>query len=188
MIAKILLAAGEARRLGSPKQLLVRAGQPFIRRMVSLLLESDLAAGPVIVVLGARAELIRPVLEDLPVTIQVNDDWAAGMSSSLRAGLRAVPGEAEAALFCVVDQPEVSLALLRQLIDTYRTRRAGIVASRYADGTLGVPVLFDRSMFAELAELEGPAGAQPLLERHAAELIAVDFPRGHIDVDHPEDL
>ena len=81
-VAAILLAAGESKRLGEPKQLLDWQGQPFIRHIVQTALEADLY--PVVVVLGAHGDRIEPAILDLPVTIAHNADWAAGQSSSVK--------------------------------------------------------------------------------------------------------
>ena len=80
----VILAAGASTRMGEPKQLLVFDGRPLLVRAVDAALAS--AAWPVVVVLGAHAEKIRPLLARHPVLISENPAWAEGMASSVRAG------------------------------------------------------------------------------------------------------
>ena len=87
-VAGIILAAGEARRFGQPKQLLDYHGQPFVRAVAKTALASGLA--PVVVVTGANAEAVEAAVDDLPVTITRNTDWQNGQSSSIQAGLQAL--------------------------------------------------------------------------------------------------
>jgi molybdenum cofactor cytidylyltransferase len=184
----VLLAAGASTRMGSPKQLLELGGKPLVVRAVEAALAS--AAWPVVVVLGAHAARIRPLLARYPVLIADNPAWAEGMASSLRAGLATMQSFSrglDAALLAVADQPAFSAETIARLIETRRTTGSGIVASRYA-GRLGVPALFARSHFPALAALTGEEGARHFLADHAAETVAVDLPEMAQDLDTPEDL
>ncbi|MEZ5427150.1 MAG: nucleotidyltransferase family protein [Pyrinomonadaceae bacterium] len=186
-IGLILLAAGESRRMGSPKQILRFEGETLLRRAARAAVESD--CRPVIVVLGAGAEILRNELERLPVEIAVNRDWPDGMGGSIRAGLERlleIDVEVEAAIITVCDQPAVSAGVIGRLIEKYLKTGALIVASAYAR-TLGVPALFDRRIFSELKELPPGSGAKMLIERYSAEVVSVPFPEGAIDIDTPED-
>lgn len=187
-IAVILLAAGASRRMGRAKQLLEYRGEPMIVRLARLAL--GLPTRPVVVVLGAAAERITAAADLGPeVEMVFNPDWEAGMSTSVRAGLRRaldLDPALDAALFLVVDQPFVDAALLQRLLDTFRAGKAPIVAARYGDRP-GVPALFDRALFPELERLLGDRGARPLFEKYRASLHTVAFPRGRFDLDTPED-
>ena len=88
------------------------------------------------------------------------------------------------ALLC--DQPFVTPELLHALVETWRQTGQPIVACEY-EGDVGVPALFDQSLFAELRGLEGAAGAKQIFARHAADIARVPFPQGRFDVDTPED-
>ncbi len=183
----LVLAAGEGRRMGMPKQLLVADKQPLIRRIALELLSLDY---PLVIVLGAREALIRPVLEDLPLSICTNPNWTTGMAGTLNTGLQYVLEErpdTQAIVTCLSDQPYLSAAIPQALIAAYQEQRQPIVASRYTDETLGVPALFDRQMFPALQALEGHEGARSLFIDHQKELSIVDFPRGNQDLDRPED-
>ena len=186
-IATLILAAGASRRLGRPKQLLKLEGLTLLRRTAGLAV--SLGAGPVGVVLGARAEAVQPELEGLDVEIVLNPDWAQGMSTSLRAGiewLEKLGTEVEAVVILLVDQPRVDASLLERLIAVFRRERPPLVASRY-QGINGAPAVFDASLFGELKAIEGDRGARRVIARHESELLAIDFPGGAADIDTEED-
>ncbi len=186
-IGVVLLAAGGSRRMGRPKQLLKFEGIPIVRHMAMLALE--LHSGPVVVVVGAAADRVVDVISDLSVEIVPNDLWEQGMGTSVAAGISALTDYAPppvAALFMVVDQPHVSLLLLRNLIENYRRYQPAVVASAYNE-TLGVPAIFDQRLFPELASLDSDRGARDLIEKYRESLQRVPFPAGRFDLDTPED-
>ena len=173
-----MLAAGASRRLPGPKQLLRYKGVMLIRRAAQTAVEA--ACGPVILVLGAGAEQIRAEVADLDVRIVENPHAAEGLSTSVRAGLDAL---------CVAgdpDQPLVTAEILRNIVAAFAATRPPVVACEYA-GTVGVPALFDRTLFGELRALEGDRGARPVLQRHASETVRMPFEPGSLDIDTPED-
>lgn len=183
----IILAAGESARMGSPKQLLDYHGKTLLRHTIDTAL--SLRGAPVVVVLGANAGKIRPTLTGLPVLVAENAGWREGMSSSVRTGLHALLAahpSISAALFLLCDQPLLSPKTLRDLAAAHgRTGRA-IVASDY-DGVLGVPALFDHSLFPDLLALEGPGGAKQVISIYRNDAIGVPFDDGAVDIDTPAD-
>jgi molybdenum cofactor cytidylyltransferase len=183
-IAAVVLAAGSSSRLGEPKQLLEFDGEPLLKRVSRV----ALAAGcdPVLVVLGAQAELCRTAIAELPVQVLENDEWQTGLASSIRCGISAVPESAAAAMLLTCDQPHVSATLLRELIAASSGGRT-IAASRYAE-TLGIPALFPRSSFCDLLALMGDAGAKRLLLKDVGAVASVLFPEGALDIDRPADV
>lgn len=189
-IAVVVLAAGASTRMGTPKQLLSHEGQSLLRRAAAVALNS--ICRPVVVVVGAHAEMLRRELNELPVRVVENERWPEGMSSSIRAGVEALKdddesaGGPEAVVLMVCDQPFVNSELINELVNAYRSGRAPIVASEY-DGNRGVPALFSRLMYRELITLGGAEGAKHLIARHADEVVAVPFARGVFDVDTPAD-
>ena len=187
MIAGIVLAAGQSSRLGRPKQLLPLAGEPLIRHTLHRVLASSL--DEVLLVLGHEAEAVRAAVADLPVRIVENPAAARGQSTSVLAGLAALPDTCEAAIFVLADQPSVSPDVIDALIAAWRETRAPIVAPRYREG-LGNPVLFDRRVFPELASLQGDGGAKSIVHAHqvAGQLLVlqVDQPAPP-DVDTEDD-
>ena len=184
-IGIIILAGGESRKLGTPKQLVEFKGKSLLRNVVEVALKCD--CEPVIVVLGSRAEEIHEDIRDLPVETVTNYIWKDGISTSLRKGLTKLDSQMSAAVIMLSDQPFVTENTIRSLIDAYRTSGKPIVASRY-EGVLGVPALFDREVFDELLALEGDAGARVVI-RHSDQdrIAAVDAPEAAFDIDTPAD-
>lgn len=132
---------------------------------------------------------MRAQLEGLDVQVVENPGWQQGLSTSLQAGLSALEGAGgpDAVLFATCDQPLVSSALLREIIAAYAASRPSIVACEYA-GTVGVPALFDRALFAELRALRGDTGAKRVIEGHRGDVAAVLFPEAALDVDTTDDM
>jgi molybdenum cofactor cytidylyltransferase len=173
--------------MGTPKQLLPVNGQPLIVRTVEAALASP--AWPVIVVLGANAEKIRPVLARLPVLIAENPAWAEGMAASIRAGLttlRQFSRALDGVLVALCDQPAFSAAVIARLVEARPQGGRGIVAAHYK-GRNGAPAIFLRDHFPALAALTGEEGARALLNGTPAEVTAVDLPALGLDLDTPAD-
>ncbi len=164
-VAGVLLAAGGSTRLGRPKQLLAYRGQTLVRQAA----ETALAGGldPLVVVLGAHAPLVRREVADLPVAIVENPAYLEGQSTSLRAGLAALPAETPAVMVLLADMPAVTADVIRDLANTWRATRAAIVRPTYA-GQPGNPVLFTGALLPELAAVRGDEGGRAVLRAHAA--------------------
>jgi molybdenum cofactor cytidylyltransferase len=186
-IGIVILAAGESRRMGSPKQLLKVGNQTLIRRTIDIALATDLR--PVVLVIGANKAAIAPEIVDLPITIIDNPMWEQGMSSSVKMGMAALwmtQKEVEAVLILVCDQPYISVSLLENIVENYQTTQKPIVACRYSN-EIGVPALFDRSMFEELLTLTGDKGAKPVIIKNLDKTNFIDFDKGMTDLDTPEE-
>ena len=184
-VGGVILAAGESSRFGRPKQLLDWKGQPFVRAVA----RTALAAGldPVIVVVGANAERVRAALQDLDVRILQNDDWRNGQSSSIRKGVEALKNEsyAGAAIFLLVDQPQVTQSILQALVEKHAEGLYPVVAPLVIDQRAN-PVLFDRVTFADLLELTGDIGGRAIFHKHRVEYVPWHDDRLLLDVDTPE--
>jgi molybdenum cofactor cytidylyltransferase len=188
-IAAIVLAAGRSTRMGAANKLTADVGgRPLVRRAVEAALASS--ARPVLVVTGHQADDVREALAGLGVTFVHNPDYALGLSSSLKAGIAAVPPSADGALVLLGDMPQLESAHLDRLIANFAdaAREAIVVPSR--GGQRGNPVLWPRTYFAEMLQLEGDAGAKRLLAAHPARVREVDLDTEAIfvDVDTPEAL
>jgi len=183
----ILLAAGSSSRLGRAKQLIEFQGKTLIQKAIDEAKKSQ--ADCLVVVLGANADLIQTGFESSNTPFIINSDWQQGMSSSMQAGLHFLMAKEaiDQVLLMLCDQPFVDASLLDQLITAKETSGKGIVAAAYSN-TLGVPALFDKRYFEELSQLTGSEGAKKVIFNHQAEVHAVDFPLGAVDLDTEEDV
>ena len=187
--ALIILAAGSSTRMEKPKQLLMYGSRTFLRHAAEVAVAS--VCRPILIVLGAYASQLQGEIDDLPVRSVTNERWADGMGSSIQVGVRALKtydraDNTEALVLMLCDQPYVITAVINDLVTAYHANDKGIIASEYG-GTLGVPALFGREYFAELATMSGAAGAKHLIAAHASDVIPVPFSKGISDIDTPED-
>lgn len=181
----IVLAAGASGRFGSPKQLVRLAGRPLLHTAVTN--AADVAGNALIVVLGAQAAELAPLLKHSAGCVVVNHEWREGIASSIRAGVARLPAACSGVMLLLADQPAVTVDDLKRLAGAWRRQPHCIAAARYA-GTMGVPAIFPRALFRDLSELRGDVGARPLLRRHQDRVVGVSMERAAIDVDTPEDL
>ncbi|KMO42135.1 4-diphosphocytidyl-2C-methyl-D-erythritol kinase [Methylobacterium variabile] len=189
-VGTVLLAAGRGTRFGaSPKLLSVLDGRPLVRHAAEAAVAADL--GPVVAVLGHAGAEMREALTGLPLILVENRDYAEGLSTSLRAGLAALPEAVPAAFVLLGDMPRVGPGLLVELAGAFRSAAvapSAVVPTR--DGRRGNPVLLNRRLLAAgLAGLTGDRGAGPLLAQRDDVLeLPVDEAGVLIDVDTPEVL
>jgi molybdenum cofactor cytidylyltransferase len=187
MISAILLAAGESRRMGSPKALLHYQGQTFIERICTAFLTAGV--DELIVVLGARAEEIGRALPSYPVLRSVvNPHYFQGQLSSLMVGIGALSPESEAAVVNLVDHPMVSTETIKAVIDSFRTAPLPIVIASY-EGKRGHPVLFSSQVYGEIFAAPLDQGAKVVVRKDPARVreIPLDDPGILADIDTPEE-
>jgi molybdenum cofactor cytidylyltransferase len=177
VIAGIILAAGESRRMGFPKALLAYRGENFLDTLIGLF--SD-RCGEVIVVLGAEAERIRSGTSR-PAQFVVNPDYPQGMTTSLQCGLRAVSPQAEGVLFTLVDHPAVSPATLDAILYSPRPL---LRVPRFQDRR-GHPIWFRRDLIPEFLSIPAGGAARDVVRAHAAEteFVELDDPGILADID-----
>lgn len=181
----VVLAAGASSRFGSPKQLVRVDGRPLMHTVVSRAVE--VAGHSTLVVLGANAADLAPLLRHSPATVVINRDWQEGLASSIRAGIARLPGFCSGAMLMLADQAAVTTEDLRRLASTWRRQPEYMVAAQYGS-TLGAPAIFPSALFRDLAELRGDRGASGLFYRNPDRVIRVPMESAALDIDTPEDL
>jgi molybdenum cofactor cytidylyltransferase len=188
-VAAIILAAGRSTRFGEANKLLGEIdGEPMVARVAALALASR--ARPVIVVTGFEAERVGAALDGLDTAIVHNPDYAQGMSTSLRAGLCALPAEADGALILLADMPRVDPSVLDALLAAFAANGAESICVPVHDDRRGNPVLWGRAHFAKMMQLSGDRGAKELMRLHPGNVVEVAVETNSIfeDVDLAADL
>jgi molybdenum cofactor cytidylyltransferase len=181
----IVLAAGAATRFGSPKQLVRISGRPLLHNTVSRAVE--IAGAATIVVLGAYAAELAPLLSHTPATVVVNRDWREGIGSSIRTAMARLPSTCGGVMIVLADQAAVTAQDLQRLVSAWKRQPEYVAAALYS-GSTGVPAIFPRARFTELAELRGDLGARMLLQRNPDRVVRVPMDSAALDIDTPEDL
>jgi xanthine dehydrogenase accessory factor len=187
-VAGIVLAAGTASRMGKNKLILPVHGKPMVAHAV----EAAAAAGldPVIVVTGHEAAAVRRAVGKTAVTFVQNDEFARGLSTSLRAGIAAVPGNCEAALVLLGDMPGITAPLIQRVVKAFDAGDDRAICVATARGERGHPVLWGRQFFPELQALQGDAGARAVMSRYPNLVCEVeaDDDAPLADIDTPDAL
>lgn len=174
-VTAIILAAGESRRLGTPKQGVELDGKTLVQHAVDRAHTAGCAA--IHVVSGACP------IEVNGAALLHNPDWSTGIGSSIATGVAALPA-CDAVLVMLCDQPFIPVSHYQQLIDQYS--QTGISATRYPDAHAGVPACFAACHFQTLSQLEGAEGARGLLR--ALPVTLLDCPQAELDIDTADDL
>ena len=187
MISGILLAAGESRRMGSPKALLAYQGQTFLERICTAFF--DAGVEELVVVLGAWEDRLRPALPQHPaLRTVVNPHYAQGQLSSLVCGLGALSPDSAAAVVNLVDHPLVRPETIAALMASFRTDPLPIIIATH-QGQRGHPVLFSRQVYAELLAAPLDKGAKTVVRKDPARVrhVPLDDPGIVADIDTPQD-
>lgn len=180
------MAAGESRRMGDFKQLLTLSGKTFVECCVDSLLESRV--DEVVVVTGHRDQDVRRAVGDRPVRFAYNADYRAGMSSSIKCGVRALARDARACLIALVDQPQINVDVFNRVIEEYEKNQPLIVIPTF-QGRNGHPVILDLKLKGEILSMDPEQGLRHVVHAHAGETLRVDVSQEAvlIDFDLPED-
>jgi len=187
-VSAIVLAAGTASRMGSQKQLLQLGNKTLLEHVLANLRAAK-GVKEIVVVLGAAAEEIRPLLAASDAKVVVNEAFREGMSTSLQCGLRALDRQAGATLVVLADQPLVKPATLDRMIAEHAQHKPQILIPLYR-GFRGNPVLLDKSVFAEIEGLNGDMGCRAIFGDHLDNIrkLEVDDVGVLLDADRPQDL
>jgi molybdenum cofactor cytidylyltransferase len=167
-LVAVILAAGESRRMGTPKALLPYRGKTFIEHLLEITGHPRIAARRI--VLGAHLDQISAKLPTEAASIVVNPDWRQGQLSSIQAAIRTVAADETAGIIlCPVDHPLFSPKLIAELIDAFDSTGQLVVLPVY-HGRRGHPVIFAASLYPELLAASPAIGAREVVWAHAAEL------------------
>ena len=173
--------------MGSNKMLAEWRGKPLVRSVVDAALKSS--AHPVIVVTGHESAKVEMALRGLDVQIVHNPDYAKGLSTSLKAGIRAVPADCDGALVLLGDMPEIAPALIDRMIAAFSPPDGRSICVAMHDHMRGNPVLWAKAFFSEIEMLSGDAGAKSLLAAHEDAVCEIEAGQSVLrDIDTPEAL
>lgn len=186
-IAALVLAAGLSSRMGSNKLLAEWRGKPLLRWTVEAALASE--GRPVIVVTGHESARIEAALKGLDVKIVHNLHFAAGLSASLKAGIRAVPGDCDGVIVLLGDMPEIAASLVDRMIAAFSPPDNRSICVAVHEHRRGNPVLWARQFFPEIESLSGDIGAKDLIAAHEDVVCDVEADGSVLrDVDTPDAL
>ena len=188
-IAALVLAAGRSTRMGAINKLIAEiGGKPLVRIAAEQALASR--ASPVIVVTGHEKQKVEAALAGLPVKFAHNPDYAEGLGSSLKAGIAAVPKEADGVIVCLGDMPQVDAGLIDKLLAGFDPEKGALVVVPSIDGRRGNPVVWARRFFPDLMAVQGDIGARHLIGTYTEAVIEVPVAGAAAltDVDTPESL
>ncbi len=183
----LIVAAGESKRLGTPKQLLQFEGQSLINRLVNIV--RDAVQFPITLVLGAAADAIEAQLTDDNLHVVINEEWREGMGSSIRVGLKQMTemdADMDGVMILVCDQPYLKSESIQSLIHLQQSTGLPMAACFYA-GIVGTPAVFHQSMFSDLLKLVGDTGAKKIMKDQMVDVAKLNFEKGVIDIDTMED-
>ncbi len=181
----MILAAGASSRMGHNKMLLDVDGVPMVRRAAMVAI--DAGASPVVIVVGNDAARVREALAGLDCTFAVNSDFTGPTSTSLHAGLRALPADVDATIVMLADMVRISTAMLLALITSLASSDAPLAVSRYGD-VLAPPLLFRRALWPELLAWHGEGCGKAVVKAHQHEAVIHEWPADALrDIDTPDD-
>lgn len=175
-VAALILAAGRSRRMAPLNKLLVsdNKGIAMVARVVDQALASQ--ARPVIVVTGHERDRVEEVLAGRPVIFAHAQDYAQGLSASLKAGLAALPPGIDGVMICLGDMPLVSGAMMDRILAAFDPEEGRAIVQPTFRGKQGNPMLWAREFLPAMMEVTGDVGARHLAALHAARLVEVEMP------------
>ena len=187
MIAALILAAGQSKRMGSPKLLLPWRGSTVLGHIIQVF--KSASVGHILVVTGGDKDAVEEITATLDVATVHNPDFAdTEMLGSLQVGLRALGAGMEAALIALGDQPQIEEHSVRRIVQEYaRTAKPLIVPSYQMHR--GHPWLIGNQLWDAILAMQAPATPRDFLQAHAAEIhyLEMDTPTILLDLDTPED-
>lgn len=184
-IAALIMAAGESRRMNTPKQLLQWGKKSLIEHIIDIARQSSVDS--IVVIIGSNAEKVKLVLRHYhDIRVIYNPNWRNGLGSSIQLGIKSIAGNTQGALILLADQPFVESKLIDIMIDRFKKSSASIIAPRINEMQSN-PVLFKCDLFNELNRIKGDRGAKKLLSRYSVEWIKWQDNRLALDIDSQGD-
>jgi molybdenum cofactor cytidylyltransferase len=187
MIAVIILAAGESKRMGQPKMLLPWGGTTVLGHVIDVFQSAGIKNA--LVVTGGTRKEVELVAKSRNAEAVFNKNYANGeMLSSIQCGLRAVSRQTQAALIALGDQPQVEERSVRLILEEFSRTKSGLIVPSY-QMRRGHPWLVARQLWQEILEMKPPDSTRDFLNKHAHEIryIETDTPTILQDLDTPED-
>lgn len=181
----IVLAAGQAKRMGTIKQLLMHQGKTMLQTVIDNI---SILKNPLIVVLGAYSGSIAKSVKGHNLTIVVNKNWEEGIGSSIRFGLTAAingPSKPKAVIIALADQPSITSDHFTHLFERGQASNT-IVATKYQN-IIGVPAYFPSRFFDDLQGLHGDIGARHLFHKMSCQVMDIVFEPAALDIDTKQD-
>lgn len=161
MVTGVILAAGQSKRMGQPKQLLILNGKSMVWHVAKTACQADFHE--VIVITGAYGDEVAQALTGLPLKVIYNEEWAGGQSTSVKKAVQSIHPRSQAILFMLADQPLVDAALINEVIGAYQEGASSIIMPR-SQNKPGNPVLFDLTIWrSSLLSLSGDEGARQII-------------------------
>jgi molybdenum cofactor cytidylyltransferase len=181
MLAAIVLTGGKSERMGSPKALLRFKGRTFLEHILAAIQDAGIERTAIVV--GHHRNEIGGAFPGLSLVF--NPDYEQGMSTSVKAGLRALPGGIEGAGVFLVDHPLIDASTIRLLADRVRP---GLIVLPSHDGRRGHPVFFSADLFGEILRLGPDEGLNTVVRRDPGRVITLAVPNPGVlaDIDTPE--
>lgn len=185
-LVNIILAAGEASRMGAPKQLLSFKGKTLVEKIVEL--TTALPNSSTIVVTGAYKKEVEQKLINYPINCIYNPSWPEGMGSSISAGVHLAEHEnPEGILIILADQVAIQPSHLMNLIQTFYLKNGQFCICSFYNQVKGVPAIFPKHWFELLKKFKGDQGAKKLFNERPEEVYALALDEAAIDIDTPKD-
>jgi len=183
----MILAAGQARRMGTQKLILDLFGKPILQHVVDL--AKSIEFREVLVVIGSNEEAIRSKVDFVGCTVLSNPDHEEGMASSLRLGFKTLAQRVDAVVVMLGDQPFVRGSTVRTLIKSHEKTGALITIPSYKSQR-GNPVILSSSLVKEVLSLSGDTGARVLFNKYSSSTtyVAVEDKGVVLDIDTPSDF
>lgn len=188
-LAAIVLAAGRSSRFSEGHKLAAELdGRPMVARVLDQVAQSPVA--DIVVVVGEQADTVQAAAGQGRWTFIHNPNAAEGLSTSIGAGIAALPSTTQAAMIVLADMPGVTTALITALALAAKANPGSIIHPRAPDGTQGHPVVWPAQLFQALSGLSGDKGAKGLLTKHSDRVVAMDWAGSEMtrDIDTREDL